>query len=624
MTQKKSLIDLVLTKDLLVSFAIICVLVISMISLSTISFYKGLHTQQWLLLLFFGITMLLPLQPIAIVLGIVIICLSRKKVNLEKMNVTNFLLLLLVIFLITLFIYYSTSALMSGKDKQYVLQIPLDSTTSDIDVLKKSLQNKFKYIKDNSGIFKPYNKKVNNILEDALSRATSLSQLNSITYLTSNKNAGLYPITGITDTLATFPPQLEQGNIGWNWFYGTFVDTDKKKPLSYFINFMRVELGNESIRKKMNLKLGETTMYNVGIGIGFDSVWYYTKNFRSVQGHLQCLERGSFLFDTSSTDFKFNIDCSKIGTVIINGEWDDYSISTTQYSSQLPHLNMKNGCVPCMGGQGTLYWSWTAMKCDTTVKIKDNIISGTNGDSWIDVQWGGANYSNSKFFNFMNNAQRLSSFAGRALGKYIWLNLHMPNNEQYMIYQFLDSSQGTKVNEAINCFYNYYSGSRIDPDWSQNLDVVIREFTEVGDVKYPVVYDVYLPSRNGEKSKVVTLDSKMFGQCILPEVGSNTSYHWDGGSLLYDSNHTIIGTGFLEASFFENLDTILKSQLDNAGVSLDNFELFSGGELSILQFFPSFYAVFYQALLFVLLCILFIGIIWYSVKLLKITKKNKV
>jgi hypothetical protein len=402
--------------------------------------------------------------------------------------------------------------------------------------------------------------------------------------------------------------------MGWFWFYGTIKPPTKTSSgICYFISLTRTELGNPTIRKEMGLKIGQTTTYSIGIGFSVNGKWHYTDKYNTIKGRYQSLERGTFKFDSivEPGHPRLNIDASKIGLIDMKGSFNGYDVHAIQYSSQLPYFNNKNGCSPCLGGQGTLYWSWTAMKCDIDISTGGKIIAtGKGGDAWIDVQWGGGNYSRNIMAQFLNNSKRVTSSAGADLGKYIWVNLHLPNNEQYMIYQFLDDNQAKNEDEVINCFYNVYTGSKLEPKWMKNLNITIKKYADVKGVNYPSVYEIHLP--NG---KNVTLDSRSFGHTVMPEIGNST--HWNGSGLIYDDNGNIIGTGFLEASQFDDPTFIIHSRLKGAGVSSENFSIFQGGEITFCQFLPSYLVVNYQVILYVLIMILFVCFIWYMIKFIK-------
>jgi hypothetical protein len=617
MRNSKSLLDLFVTSSVKLSFGTMLLISGVILTLITWALIKGMSRKAYVWLVFMGLFLLLPFgQPVALIIAIFLIIKGGGgKVYSNKRSSCPKILVIIISMLVVGFAQFvSTSMMGKTSSDPYVLPTPLDVSTSDISVLKQSLGEKLTYIENKSGLMHPYNHKRNAILKKAVKSSSTLVELENINSLISNTNAGLHDVTPLSEPLQTFAMQIEQGYLGWYWFYGTFQEAP---AACYFIALYRSELGNEAVRKKLGLKLGETTVYSVGVGIGYKNKWVGNKTYTGMQGTFKTSGRGSFSFSTKAgSAISLNINTkenAKIGTVQLDASWEGNSISAVQTSNQLPYFNMPNGCAPCAGGQGTLYWSWTAMKSDATLTIAElpEPVVRKNGQAWIDVQWGGSNMSRNAFFQSIANVQRLGSpVSGQSLGKYIWLNIHMNDeNVQYMFWQFLEADQARKAGDEIVCFYNMYTAKELGPKLPKSVTVTIKEMSKdpVSGTDFPSIYEFVLP----HLGTTVTLDSTMFGIAVIPEIGNIP--HWNGSALLLDADKKVIGTGFLEAAKFESLKKQLTRQIEAAGVPASDLEHFTESEITFGQMLPSWYAVMYQMLIHLFQFVLFVLLIVFLV-----------
>ena len=124
-------------------------------------------------------------------------------------------------------------------------------------------------LKKKSALFKPINPEQIKLLQNALSKDDiDLNKLQLISSLTPYKSEGLSDILPLPkNPLETQVFQFENGESGWFWSYGTFAK--EKTGLDHDYNYMyyivRLELGNEKLRKLIQAPLGSTTVYLVSL-----------------------------------------------------------------------------------------------------------------------------------------------------------------------------------------------------------------------------------------------------------------------------------------------------------------------------------------------------------------------
>lgn len=264
--------------------------------------------------------------------------------------------------------------------------------TTPINTLKDVLKNKIQYIQDHSGIFRPYNKIRNDLLAKQIDNA-DLRKLTTINGMLSNNNAGLAPINPLVTPLKTVSLQFEQGYLGWQWYYATFT---LPEPVCFFISFARKDLGNQEIRSKKGLPLGSTDIYLGAIGVGFRGKWYTPGPF-VFPGNYSTDNPSQMSIQSINTVIGQNLKIDWDGTTVqLNASWDNNTLSATMVGNGLPSFNMPNGCAPCMD-TGTNYWSYTSMNCSAKLNVSGVNFNLSNGEGWIDRQWGKGNYARNYF-----------------------------------------------------------------------------------------------------------------------------------------------------------------------------------------------------------------------------------
>lgn len=497
--------------------------------------------------------------------------------------------------------------------EKYFIKTPYLSITTHFDKLKDVCKDKVKYIKDNTGFLRPYNKKIMDVVSQNINNATDLNTLIASFNLLPYNSLGTYPLTPLSNPIDTTCFQLEQGTVGWYWGYLTFP----KNKISVMYYILRIDVGTEKLRKKYNLQLGETTAYYVALGLGKDTDWHYTP-YKYIRGSYQTFSESAFIFNSVDDDIACQFSGLGPGQFHLNFTWkegsDTFQVDTDIYSKQKPYFNGDDtGCAPCIAGAGTLYWSYTQLYNKNTKIIFKDITSPINLDNdsgigWLDRQWTNS-IINNNLINCVNNIVQSTKRVG-GLGRYIWLNAHL-DNEQYMITVMLtDNSKIEKDQILSNAKYNLYSSSLENPLYNQDTKLKILDTTTVDNTVFPTKYQVTVKDIN-DKEHTYLIDSTPFGNTVTIDLTGN--FHWSGSALLFDETNNQVGTAFLEANQFQDYEKYTKNYFNKAKI-IGNTEYFTGkSTITFGQAVPS--------ILLLLLYVILI-IIWFYI-LIKYIIKNK-
>jgi hypothetical protein len=152
------------------------------------------------------------------------------------------------------------------------------------------------------------------------------------------------------------------------------------------------------------------------------------------------------------------------------------------------------------------------------------------------------------------------------LGKYLWLNLHLKDSLQYMIYQFFPLNENIKTGFHFNSVQKRYGENGLEDKLSGDVEVL--KTTIIDSTEYPVKYKI--KTQDG----TYILDATKFSKSISIDVTNNI--HWDGSAIVYDTLGNMVGTGFLEANQFADPTVYAKNELAALGlpVTKENLEMF--------------------------------------------------
>ncbi|HCA43944.1 MAG TPA: hypothetical protein DEP28_11910 [Bacteroidetes bacterium] len=504
------------------------------------------------------------------------------------MKIIKTLFFIVLFIVIIYFLNYKTSPVLT--DVQSTVLKPGKYTSLEFSKLREILPKRLEYIENNSSFLNPYNKDKMELIKSKLSSATD-EELIMLSAFTPNTDLGMYrlePLKNPTSVYTSF--QFQQGTFGWFWIYGTFVDS-LGETASYMFYLFRIDLLNPELSKELNLPMGSTTYYFISTGVGKGDQWEYSP-FKVCRGEYDITNDSVFKFSALdlpegwTCNFSFNTskNIEIYSTFRNETKLNDSSksnktsgIAVNMNSVRQPFFNGKEGCAPCEGGAGTLYLSYTQMRTNGSLTINDSTTAYKNGTGWIDRQWANG-FVSTVSLALLNNTFGMFKSTATGLGKYVWINLHLNDSLQYMIYNFFPLDKvlipGTQFNTTIN---------RYGPDqiiWSLNgtgevIDTVVRE-----GIIFPIKYK--LSTQDG----TFIIDGTKFKNSLSVDITNN--FHWDGSAIIYDSTgKNIMGTGFIEANQFTPQSDYVKNELSIMGLDTNesNLTLFneSGSKLPVSQ-----------------------------------------
>ena len=495
---------------------------------------------------------------------------------------------IIAVILTMVFVLWILICFMSPSGKYTMSTTPRTlQTTDSFSLLKKVAQERVALIKRDSGIFTPYNLTAMNLVRDAINKATSLNELGAAFLLLPNNSIGsspLAPLAGKPKDTTLF--QFEQGTAGWYWGYATYKDqpsTGKVANIMYYI--IRIDIGTPEIREKYNLPLGSTTIYSISLGAGFGKgSWRYSP-YAMCKGKYEISGPQSFHFEARNEDDTVLISFRSGEKLLLldfscKAKDNTFSTSTVFKKTNDARFNAPNGCAPCVAGSGTLYWSYTQLGASSNITVGSKTGTFDKGDGWLDHQWMRGNDPLQLGIRIMNNISQLKKSVG-GLGRYVWMNIHLSDNE-FMVTAF--PPQSTQISKGQTYAAQFTSYPSRKPTSFKNKTVLTFEETTVVDgVTFPTVISVTLPGPNGAEK--YTVSSIPYGNCVTLDLTGNI--HWSGSASLTDSKGNSPGTGFIELNQFQSIDKYRSDVLITAGIDTKNLKAFSGAPLTFIQVLPS-------------------------------------
>ncbi len=418
--------------------------------------------------------------------------------------------------------------------------------TTNVKSYKDLFNQKVQYIRENkNSFFNPADETILSSLQDKINNSNETDNLINTFVATLNmpgNTIGYTPMIPYDDPSKKICLQLEQGATGWYWLYGTFPETKD----CFLLTLTRVDLLPTELRQKLGYKLGETTLYGITLGIGNGKTYYYGNVYFEASLVITDNENFSIISKDNSYNFthslgKMTFSCKNM-TLMNNEDENDkllynFDCVTNNYFGM--SLNQKNGCYPCELSNNS-YQSYTNLYVDMQYSNSSGTTKSlANGHGWMDHEWGAGSVNNIFYRLLLPVLQGGKLYKG--LPPYIWLNIRLSDNLQYMIYSFFPKPP--KKGDTVKCNYNKYqpSGVSFSTD-NSTIDVKVVDTVIYNNVEYPIVYEVNVDGNT------YVLNSSSYGKTIFRDL-SNTN-HW-GGSCDVLKDSVQVGVGFLEAQRFD-------------------------------------------------------------------------
>ncbi len=463
------------------------------------------------------------------------------------------------------------------KYRKISISYPYKVESLPLNELSKYLKKRIQYVVDNSSDLDPYNKKQFNIVaQSILDNSNNLEATVLNTILLPNADLGNIPITPLLkDPIQTTNFQFGQGMTGWYFLYNTFVQGDIVANVFFYL--MRLETIPDVLREKLNLNPGESTYYNIVGGVGINGKWYYSP-YKICRGKYEAFTETTFNFEALDIPgWMCEMSSLTNGTFDINMSWNNITFRSNMRAIRPPFYNHPKGCTPCIEGAGSLYWSYTQMETSALIQIPDKIeglyydygYHFSNGTGWIDRQWVNQYLTGRLGKIFVNIVDSINN-KPRGLGRYLWYNLHVSKNLQYMATAF--PKDDLKKGDIIDALFNRYSE---DVEYGINGKITILEIVNIDGTIFPTI--IHFNLFNGEE---YVLNSRPFGNNVTID-GSN-NFHWTGSALLYKDNK-LIGTGFCEANQLQDFKEYTLNIFKKANISKNYVDVFKTKNLKFRQ-----------------------------------------
>ena len=511
-------------------------------------------------------------------------------------KITVILILILIVYLYFLF----------KTSKLYYPKLPenFKAKTTDFDKLKKITIDRINSIEKKSTIFTPYNHENMRTCKNAIINSSNYSELVTAFLLTPNNSIDTYPIYPIKNIDDTIIFQFEQGVLGWYWGYAVFPEQNNNfGTVMYYI--MRNDLGTKELREKYNLNIGETTVYTISIGVGLGKgQWYFNPEPIICPGTYEVSNKTNFTLECSTDILPKFILKNDNDKLTLEFEYNDkklnFGSNTIFIKTNKARINGPNGCAPCLSGTGTLYWSYTQLNSSSIIKINDKSYNFKNGDGWLDHQWGRSKLPLKPLHRLSINVINMFKLTGK-LGRYVWINLHLPNNIQYMVFCFPNENNMIKVNNTYEAIYNVYSNdkSKLLQKGNITFDYITKYNYDGNEILFPTKIIITVYDMNNNKH-IYKIDTDNYGNTITIDLTGNP--HWSGGVIIKENNNKI-GTGFLELNQFENKEKYLNRTLKIANINSNDYKK---EKLSLLKALPSIIILIIPLLLIISIIILII------------------
>jgi len=475
------------------------------------------------------------------------------------------------------------------------------------ETLQQAYLDTLDYIIDHETLLQPVNHEVVDALREQAKVATTWTQLGSLALLTPCLNLGMRPIAPLTDTpLAT--TLFQPGNATLDWYFMYSNSTDE----AYTFILFAVPLCVPDIAKKYNLNPYDTYIYSPSAGYGkrmLQGDWSTSPRFYC-QAIYTPLSESTFTWEAilpnNAQVTGASFECLALGTFHLRIAWNDktntHSIDSTLTSTIPPTYNGDGGCVPCIAGLGTSYWSYTNMKTKTVYNNEPPV----SGSGWFDHQWLQAGKLNGNIAASIINVLSWWSPSPKTT-RWFWITVKDDKRGvQYMILvsnpTLLSTNpadpQPTFQPTILNRYDNQHPPQYLNGTQAR---VTVTRSVQLGDYVYPIRYAIQI------------FDGEVYNYVLQAEFGNaiinlpNGVPNIESPGILYDGNNPIepIGSGFLEANQMGQDDVVRETTLLQSGMPVEKWSLFANTSVPTSTVLLS--------VLFLILIILFLVSLFYGV-----------
>jgi hypothetical protein len=257
----------------------------------------------------------------------------------------------------------------------------------------------------------------------------------------------------------------------------------------------------------------------------------------------------------------------------------EMSIDLTFTSGSERLYNGTNGCLPCCGGIGTLYYSLPQLKIDpanSTITIGNETITMVSGTFWLDHQWGNIGSYNTEVMRAFSNTQP------PPLAGWDWFAMNFDNGGSAMAFIAHDSKYsefyGATGSTPPGVMFVPVNGKYVNPsgavintegtltvsEWKKGSSTPDPNIYHSSGVWYPFSWHLNIPTMP-EGYQDLTLVSLIDLISILySPIGAE---YQEAPIIIYNKNGERIGSGLGESTGYADTSSVnMTNQLTLAGL----------------------------------------------------------
>jgi len=373
-------------------------------------------------------------------------------------------------------------------------------------------------------------------------------------------------------------PQLKT-QVGWHFFVGSCWDVEGREFGVEYMLF-RAPLINPILAAQFNLTDLENQVIELQLGISEASDRHYQADPVVIAGTTGLITCGLTPFhyvvgrnriESSNSASFFPLHLAAWGVEKSGPEAKELGIDLTFTSGKEYLLQGANGCMPCVDGMGTLYYSIPNMVVapKSSLKIGDETITLARGTFWFDHQWGYLSGNpQSSVLRAANNTKQpeppgwdwfMTQFNGDRQ-----LTMFAPHTNAYMGYYYQTGPQPPKALQ-VNVVGKYMDEQKNLANTIGTLTVSqwLKSEYSPNPVRYPET-NTWHPNRwEFSFNEIVPGDIRSFTLVPIVESGqmnyfANGSQYAEGAVYVRAANGDDIGRGFAESvQYADTTDTML-------------------------------------------------------------------
>jgi len=373
-------------------------------------------------------------------------------------------------------------------------------------------------------------------------------------------------------------PQLKT-QVGWHFFVGSCWDTDGREFGVEYMLF-RAPLINPVLAAQLNLTDVENQVIELQLGISEAGDRHYQADPVVIAGTTGLIMCGLAPFhyvvgrnriESSNSSSFFPLHLAAWGIEKSGPEAKELEIDLTFTSGKEYLLQGANGCMPCVDGMGTLYYSIPNMVVapKSSLKIGDETITLARGTFWYDHQWGYLSGNpQSSVLRAANNTKQpeppgwdwfMTQFNGDRQ-----LTMFAPHTNAYMGYYYQTGPQSPKSLQ-VNVVGKYMDEQKNLANTVGTLTVSqwVKSEYSPNPMRYPET-NTWHPNRwHFTFNEIVPGDIRSFTLVPIVESGqmnyfANGSQYAEGAVYVRAANGDDIGRGFAESvQYADTTDTML-------------------------------------------------------------------